>query len=50
VLVRGVAAAQVLAERHQQHRAQQHQDGQRAGAERPSPVIPSSRAQLGAGS
>jgi hypothetical protein len=49
VLVRGVAAAQVLAERHQ-HRAQQHQNGQRAGAERPSPVIPSSRAQLGAGS
>jgi hypothetical protein len=49
VLVRGVAAAQVLAERHQQHRAQQ-QDGQRAGAERPSPTIPGSPAQLGAGS
>jgi hypothetical protein len=45
VLVRGVAAAQVLAERQQQH-----QDSQRAGAERPSPAIPSSRAQLGAGS
>jgi hypothetical protein len=50
VLVRGVAAAQVLAERHQQHRGQQHQDSQWAGAERPSPAIPSSRAQLGAGS
>jgi hypothetical protein len=45
VLVRGVAAAQVLAE-HQQ----QHQEGQRAGAERLSPALPSSRAQLGAGS
>jgi hypothetical protein len=44
VLVRGVAAAQVLAER------QQHQEGQRAGAERLSPAMPSSRAQLGAGS
>jgi hypothetical protein len=49
VLVRGVAAAQVLAERHQQHRPQQHQDGQRAGAE-PSPTILRSPAQLGAGS
>ena len=45
VLMRGVAAAQVLAERQQQH-----QEGQRAGAERPSPAMPSSRAQLGAGS
>jgi hypothetical protein len=50
VLIRGVAAAQVLAERHQQHRAQEHQDSQRAGAERPSPAMPSSRAQLSAGS
>jgi hypothetical protein len=50
VLVRGVAAAQVLAERHQQHRAQQHQDSQWAGAEPPSLAMPSSRAQLGAGS
>jgi hypothetical protein len=32
VLVRGVAAAQVLAEREQQHRLQQHEGGQRAGA------------------
>jgi hypothetical protein len=32
VLVRGVAAARVLAEREQQHRLQQHDDGQRAGA------------------
>ena len=32
VLVRGVAAAQVLAEREQQHRLQRHEDGQRAGA------------------
>jgi hypothetical protein len=31
VLVRGVAAAQVLAEREQQHRLQQHEDGQRVG-------------------
>jgi hypothetical protein len=44
VLVRGVAAAQVLAER------QQHQDGQQAPAGSPSLAIPSSRAQLGAGS
>jgi hypothetical protein len=44
VLVRGVAAAQVLAER------QQHQDGQQAAAGSPSLAIPSSRAQLGAGS
>jgi hypothetical protein len=45
VLSRGVAAAQVLAERQQQH-----QDGQRTGAAWPSPPVPSSRAQLGAGS
>jgi len=45
ILSRGVAAEQVLAERQQQH-----QDGQRTGAARPSPPVPSSRAQLGAGS
>jgi hypothetical protein len=44
VLVRGVAAAQVLAER------QRHQDGQQAAAGSPSLAIPSGRAQLGAGS
>jgi hypothetical protein len=44
VLVRGVAAAQVLAER------QQHQDGQQAAAGSPSLAVPSSRTQLGAGS
>jgi hypothetical protein len=44
VLVRGVVAAQVLAER------QQHQDGQQAAAGSPSLAIPSGRAQLGAGS
>jgi hypothetical protein len=44
VLVRGVAAAQVLAERQQQ------QDGQQAAAGSPSLAIPSSRAPLGAGS
>ena len=43
VLVRGVAAAQVLAER------QQHQDGQQAAAGSLSLAIHSSRAQLGAG-
>jgi hypothetical protein len=43
VLVRGVAAAQVLAER------QQHQDGQQATAGSPSLAIPSSRIQLEAG-
>jgi hypothetical protein len=32
VLVRGVAAAQVLAEREQHHRLQQPDDGQRGGA------------------
>jgi hypothetical protein len=32
VLIRGVAAAQVLAEREQQHRLQQPEDGQQAGA------------------
>jgi HPt (histidine-containing phosphotransfer) domain-containing protein len=45
VLVRGVAAAQVLAEREQQD-----QDGQRPAAARPSLAVPGSRAQLGAGS
>jgi hypothetical protein len=50
VLVRGVAAAQVLAERRQQHRGQQHQDGQQAAAGSPSLAIPSSRTQLRAGS
>jgi hypothetical protein len=44
VLVRGVAAAQVLAEH------QQHQDGQQAAAGSPSLAIPSRRMQLGAGS
>jgi hypothetical protein len=45
VLVRGVAAAQVLAERQQQY-----QDGQRAAAEGPSAAVRGSRAQSGAGS
>jgi hypothetical protein len=45
VLVRGVAAAQVLAERERQD-----QDGQRPAAARPSLAVPGSRAQLGAGS
>jgi hypothetical protein len=48
VLVRGVAAAQVLAERQQQR--EQHQDGQRAAAGSPSVAVRGSRAQLGAGS
>ena len=43
VLVRGVAAAQVLADREQQ-------DGQRAVGEGPPAAVPSSRAQSGAGS
>jgi hypothetical protein len=45
VLVRGVAAAQVLADRERQD-----QDGQRPAAARPSLAVPGSRAQLGAGS
>jgi hypothetical protein len=45
VLVRGVAAAQVLAEREQQD-----QDGQAAAAARPSLAAPGGRAQLSAGS
>jgi hypothetical protein len=44
VLVRGVAAAQVLAEREQQ------QDGQQAAAEGPPAAVRGSRAQLGGGS
>jgi hypothetical protein len=48
VLVRGVAAAQVLAER-KQHREQPHEDGQRAAAG-PTAAVPGSRAHLGAGS
>jgi hypothetical protein len=50
VLVRGVAAAQVLAEREQQHREQQHQDGQQAAAGSPSVAVRGGRARLGAGS
>jgi hypothetical protein len=49
VLVRGVAAAQVLAEREQQHR-EQHQGGQGAAAGSPSAAVRGSRARLGAGS
>jgi hypothetical protein len=45
VLVRGVAAAHVLAERQQQH-----QDDQRVATERPSAATPTSRAPLEAGS
>jgi predicted acylesterase/phospholipase RssA len=45
VLVRGVAAAQVLAERRQQH-----QEGQGAAAVRLSLAVPGGRAQLDAGS
>jgi hypothetical protein len=50
VLVRGVAAAQVLAEREQQQREQPHEDGQRAAAGSPSAAVRGSRAQSGAGS
>jgi hypothetical protein len=51
VLVRGVAAAQVLAEREQQHREQPpHQYGQRAAAGSPSAAVRGRRAQLGGGS
>jgi hypothetical protein len=49
VLVRGVAAAQVLAEREQHHR-EQHQGGQGAAAGSPSAAVRGSRARLGAGS
>jgi hypothetical protein len=49
VLVRGVAAAQALAEREQQHR-EQHQGGQPAAAARPSLAVPGGRTQPGAGS
>jgi hypothetical protein len=49
VLVRGVAAAQVLAEREQQHR-EQHQGGQGAAAGSPSAAVRGSRARLGAAS
>jgi hypothetical protein len=45
VLVRGVAAAQVLAEREQQH-----QEGRRAAAVRLSLAVAGGRAQLDAGS
>jgi hypothetical protein len=51
VLVRGVAAAQVLTEREPQHREQPpHQDGQRAAAEGPSAAVRGGRVQSGAGS
>jgi hypothetical protein len=50
VLVRGVAAAQVLAEREQQHLEQPHDGGQRADAGPPPPAVPGDRPRLGVGS
>jgi len=48
VLVRGVAAAQVLAEREQHHLEQPHDGGQRVAAGPPPPAVHGSRARLGA--